>query len=56
MLFFYFIDYKDHMMLVLFLAALHAVVRMSLVVSAAFVKTYEHYFKFVVAFALFHVV
>jgi hypothetical protein len=54
MLFFDFIDNKYHVVLVLFLAALHAVVGMSLVVSTTFVETHKHHFKVVVTFAFVH--
>ena len=56
MLFFDFVYYKDDVVLVLFGAALHAVVWMSLVVRATFLKAYEHYFKTVAADAFIHVV
>ncbi len=56
MLFFDFVYYKDDVVLVFFGAALHTVVWMSLVVSATFLKAYEHNFKAVAADAFIHVV
>ena len=56
MLFFDLIYDKYHVMFVFFLTALHAVVRMSLVVSTTFFETYKHHFKVVATFAFLHVV
>ena len=56
MLFFDFVYYKDDMVLVFFGAALHAVVRMSVVFSATLLEAYEHDFKTVAANAFLHVV
>ena len=56
MLFFDFVYYKDDMVLVFFGATLHAVVRMSLVVSATLLEADEHNFKAVAANAFLHAV
>ena len=56
MLFFDFVYYKDDVVLVLFGAALNAVVRMSLVVSATLLEADEHDFKAIAANAFIHVV
>jgi hypothetical protein len=56
MLFFDFVYYKDDVVSVFFCAALHAVVRMSLVVRTTLLQTDKHDFEAVTTFALFHVV
>ena len=56
MLFFDFVYYKDDVVLVLFGAALNAVVRMSLVVSTTLLEADKHDFKAIAANAFIHVV